>query len=214
MNERRLIITRLATMSVLLLGWTPVSEATGNFVTISLPHNLEIDIPRNWEILSKNNRITIDSAVESRIDLSRNASEPSALNFAANYIEDGGKTAAIINVRFYPAMDVTQNDADSATVEDVNALDAELREGMTKAGEINGFTILQWRGTSKEQINGTTAFVTEYKRSAIRGNGDFVIRLVRVFNGSGSFTLTVSYRDRDGFLLRPICDRIIASLSI
>lgn len=213
MERNRLLILAFATASLWLLFWTSVSEATGNFVTVSLPHSLAIDIPRNWEILSNNKRITIDSAVESRLDLSGNSSEPSALNFAANYIEDGGKTAAIVNVRYYPEMDLTQEDAASAPVEDVRALDSQLREGMSKAGEMNGFTVLEWRGTLKKQINGITAFVTEYKRSAIRGNGDFVIRLVRVFDGGESFTLTVSYRDRDGFLLRPICDRIIASLS-
>jgi len=35
---------------------------------------------------------------------------------------------------------------------------------------------------------------------------------VRVFNGGKSFTMTVSYRENQEYLLRPICDRIISSL--
>ena len=57
-----------------------------------------------------------------------------------------------------------------------------------------------------------TAFVTEYKRSPIKSNGNFKVRLVRVFNGGKSFTLTVSYREDKEYVLRPICDRIISSL--
>ena len=115
-------------------------------------------------------------------------------------------------VRYYPDSEISQADARAAGQSEIRELDAALRDSMVKAGQINGFTVLAWNGTSKQVINGTTAFITDYKRSPLKNNGNFKVQLVRVFNGSKSFTLTVSYREDQDYFLRPICDRIISSL--
>ena len=190
----------------------PAALAANNFVPIRLPHGVQIELPRNWEALSNNQRITLDSTVQSRNERAGIFDASSDLNFGANYYDEAGKTAAIMNVRYYPDSEISQTDARAAGQPDIRELDSALRESMVKAGQINGFTVLSWNGTSKQVINGTTAFVTEYKRSPLKNNGNFKVRLVRVFNGSKSFTLTVSYREDQDYLLRPICDRIISSL--
>lgn len=190
----------------------PVTLAANNFVPIRLPHGVQVELPRNWEALNKNQRITLDSTVQSRNERAGIFDASSDLNFGANYYDDAGKTAAIMNVRYYPGLDISQAEARAAGQSDIRELDRALRESMVKAGRINGFSVLAWNGTSKQVINGATAFVTEYKRSPLKNNGNFKVRLVRVFNGSKSFTLTVSYREDQEYLLRPICDRIISSL--
>jgi len=190
----------------------PVAIAANNFVPVSLPHGVQIELPRNWEALSKNQRITLDSAVQSRNEHAGIFDASSDLNFGANYYDESGKTAAIINVRYYPDLDVSQTEARMAGASDIRELDTALRESMVKAGQINGFSVLIWNGTSKQVINGVTAFVTEYKRSPLNNDGNFKVRLVRVFNGGKSFTMTVSYRENQEYLLRPICDRIISTL--
>jgi hypothetical protein len=190
----------------------PVAIAANNFVPIRLPHGVQIELPRNWVVLSKNQLITLDSTAQSRMELARIFDASSDLNFGANYYDEAGKTAAIVNVRYYPDIDVSQAEARAAGAADIRELDAALRESIVKAGQINGFSVLAWNGTSKQVINGVTAFVTEYKRSPLNNNGNFKVRVVRVFNGGKSFTMTVSYRENQEYLLRPICDRIISSL--
>ncbi len=192
----------------------PAAFAANNFVPIRLPHGVQVELPRNWEALSKNQRITLDSAVQSRNERAGMFDASSDLNFGANYYDEAGKTAAIMNLRYYPDLEISQTDARVAGQPDIRELDNVLRESIVKAGQINGFTVLAWNGTSKQVINGTTAFVTEYKRSPLKNNGNFKVRLVKIFNGSKSFTLTVSYREDQDYLLRPICDRIISSLRI
>lgn len=196
----------------LCISLLPVAFAANNFVPIRLPHGVQIELPRNWEALSNNQRITLDSTVQSRNERAGIFDASSDLNFGANYYDEAGKTAAIMNVRYYPDSEISQTDARAAGQPDIRELDSALRESIVKAGQINGFTVLAWNGTSKQIINGTTAFVTEYKRSPLKNNGNFKVRLVRIFNGSKSFTLTVSYREDQDYLLRPICDRIISSL--
>ncbi|MCX7087790.1 MAG: hypothetical protein NTV00_07025 [Methylococcales bacterium] len=190
----------------------PLGLAANNFIPIKLPHNVQIELPRNWKALSNNQRITLDSWVQSRNERAGIFDASSDLNFGGNYYDEAGKTAAIMNVRYYPDLGLSQDDARAAGESDIRELDSALRESMAEAGQINGFSILAWNGTSKQVINGATAFVTEYKRSPLKNNGNFKVRLVRVFNGGKSLTLTISYREDQDFLLRPICDHIISSL--
>ena len=75
-------------------------------------------------------------------------------------------------------------------------------------------TVTSWAGTKKTVINGITVFLTEYQRKSLKGSGVFRVRLVRVLAADKSFTVTVSYHESASFLLKPITDRIINSLSI
>jgi hypothetical protein len=196
-------------------GYGPKASASKNFLPVKLPHGLQIELPKNWVVLSENQRITLDSAVQSREELAGEVFVASSdLNFGANYYDDAGKTAAIINVRYYPNSEISQADVRASGISDISELDSAIRDSIIDAGQINGFSVLAWNGTSKKTINGITAFVTEYQRSSMYTDGNFKVRLVRVFNKERSFTMTVSYREDQEHLLRPICDRIISSLSI
>jgi len=186
--------------------------AVNNFVPVRLPHGGYVELPRNWEVLSENQRITLDSWLQSRNESASIFDASSDFSFAANHYDETGKTDAIMNVRYYPDSSVTQADARTASETDIRALDTELRDGILQASKIYGFSILTWHGTFRQEINGVTVFITEYGRSPLKNNGNFKIRLARVFRGGDSFTLTVSYREDQEFLLRPICNRIISSL--
>lgn len=188
--------------------------ASGNFVRISLPKGLELDFPQNWIVLSNNQRITLDSSVESRLDLSDLPNPDSQLPFAANCYNDAGETIGITNVRYYPNIDLSQADARQATSQDVYELDAALKEIIIKSMKAFGMSILSWNGTKKVDINGLTAFITEYRRNALKKSGAFRVRLVRVLDSERSFTLTVSYLESVAVYLEPITDRIIKSIKL
>ena len=188
--------------------------AANNFVPVKLPHGVQVELPRNWEALSNNQRITIDSAVQARGERIGAFDASSDLNFAANYYDDAKRPAAIMNIRYYPDAPISQADVRSANQSEIAELNRAMRESMANASQTLGFSILSWSGTSKQVINGAVALIVEYKRSPLKNNGNFKVRLVKVFNGAKSFTLTVSYREDQEYLLRPICDRIISSLRI
>lgn len=195
-----------------LLALASVVGATGNFVNIHLPKHVSIELPRNWTVIPNNQRITLDTFVQSKRELAGASDPPSDLNFAANYYDDYGKTAAIFNIRYYPDMDVTQADSRAASEADTEELDSALKAEMVLAMQQFGMTVLSWMGTKKQSINGIVTFITEYRRASLRQGSPFRVRLVRVLNGGRSFTVTISYREDQEFFLRPICDRVIQSL--
>jgi hypothetical protein len=191
-----------------------VARAANNFVPVKLPHGVQVALPRYSKNLSSTQRMTIDSRVQTSNERVGIFDYSSDLNYGANYYDDSGKTAGSMNIRYYPDSQISLAEARTAEQSDVRELDRALRESIVKASRANGLSVLAWNGTSKKVINGITVFVTKYKRSPINNNGNFKVRLVRVFDLNKSFTLTVSYREDQEYLLPPICDRIISSLRI
>lgn len=203
-----------ALIAVIIFAAYGVASATDNFTRVKLPKGVSIEVPKNWVVLSGNQRITLDSAVESGLDLSGIKQGGSEFPFAANYYDDKGNTLGILNVRYYPQLELTQADAQSANAQYVKELDAALKENMITSVKAFNMTVTSWAGTQKSVINGITVFLTEYQRKSLKGSGEFRVRLVRVFAADKSFTLTVSYHEAASFLLKPITDKIINSLSV
>jgi hypothetical protein len=206
------MMSRILLLILVTTSFVAYAGASNNLVEVSLPKGVHIELPKNWVVLSENQRITLDSAVKSRLDLSNQGDEKSSLPFAANLYSDGGTTLAMVNVRYYPGLDLSQAEIEGSTSEEVAALDNELKRQMLISAKAANITVTSWLGTKLREINGISVFVTEYERKALVGAGQFRVRLVRVYSGSRSFTLTVSYKKSAAYLLEPITDRIISSL--
>lgn len=200
----------------LALGWLAylvlcTAQAQPNsYVIVHLPRNVSIELPRNWVVISNNQRTTLDASVIARQGNAGIANFRSDLAFAANYYDDGGRTAGIVNVRYYPQQTVTQADARNASAAEVRELDALLQQELQKGVALSGSRLLAWQGTSKNSINGLIVFLSSYRRSS--PNGVFQVRLVRVLDAGRSFTLTISYREDQAYFLQPISDYVIRSL--
>ena len=204
-------LLRWLTVATLLLC-VSIANATGNFLPVSLPKGVTIELPRNWSVLSNNLRITLDSFVQAKRELAGAVYPSSDLNFAANYYDERGKTAALFNIRYYPEQTLTQAESLAATTADTKELDNGIHNNVVAAEQLIGMRLLSWLGTTKQTINGTVAFVTEYRRAAIREGAPVCVRLVLVLNAGRTFTVTISYHEDQEFLLKPICDRIIQSI--
>jgi len=204
------------------LTWTAVffliataANAKSNFVKINLPNSVSIDLPNNWVLLSENKRITLDTWNESTFDL-HNLKEfeiDSSFPFAANYYI-GGVTAGIINARFYPDSEISQNDVKRLSAPEVFVIDQVLQKQILPSMMKIGIEIVSWEGSTLRTINGLSTIVTEYHRKSMKHDGVFRVRLIRVLAGKRSFTLTVSYMESQALLVKNITERIISSLKM
>ncbi len=193
-------------VAILTLAYSAQS-APRQFVPIKLPLGVQIELPRGWEVRTRNQRVGVES-LSAYFDASLNN------DFTANHFDATGLLAASVHVGYYRSLDLTQADAWRADAAEIAKLDAFLQTSVTETGRSGGYSILAWHGTTRQTFNGLTAFVSEYSRTLLRQPGSFRVRLVRVFDGPRSFTLNVSYRESDQHRLRPLCDRIVASLAI
>jgi hypothetical protein len=209
-NATKLFYLFFGVVILLLLN---SANANDNFVKIKLPKGVSFELPKNWVIISNDQRILLDTFVESGLDLAGIDSGTSDLSFAANYYKSG-KAIGIINNRYYSDLELTQYDAQQATTQGIKEFDTALKESMVESLNAFGASILSWEGTNRTTINGITTFITEYHRKALNSTEVFRVRLVRVFAGNRSFTLTVSYNEEDAPFLKTITDRIISSLEL
>ena len=197
---------------ILFLFAGTISIADSNYKTISLPKGVSIDLPINWQVISNNERITLDAYVETLFD-----PLDSEFPFAANYYNDNDEIDALVNIRYYPWEVVTQENVINMFTPDVlRAMDDVVHKGIMLAMPKANLKMLSWNGTKKKLIKDTVALVTEYRRYSGLSKSNARVRLVRVLNGNKSFTLTVSYVDnkKSSFMLKEITNRIIESLSL
>lgn len=204
-------LTLLASMVMSTAGVAQQSRAS-EYVTVRLPHGVEIQMPRNWRILTDDSRITLNAASETLVHQVDLEWLPSSLPFAANYYDGARTTAGILNARYYPTQTLTQSAVRAMRPSDLQELDALLREQLVSAVGASGNRIIEWLGTRPRDIDGMRFLVTTYRRTSAIG-GTFHVRLVRLLDASRSFTMTISYRE-DEKLLVPITDFMIGSLKV
>jgi hypothetical protein len=187
--------------------------AADNFATVQLTMGINVDLPKNWIVMSQDHMMTIDASAQSVGTELGIFNASSNLAFGAGYIFEGD-SAALFNIRYYPEVDVSQSDARSLSRLDINEFDELLEKGIRESGKLSGYSVSEWLGTSEKEINGFTAMISRYLRKSDNDTEDFNVRLVRVFDEQKSFTITISYRESLGGVLRPICDHVIGSIQI
>lgn len=204
--------TFLMGLAALVLLLQPVAAADP-FIRVALQHGVSFSMPRNWVILTDNTRTTLDASVAAR----GMGTTSSDLAFAANLYDDQRNVLGMVNVRYYPSQAVTQAQIRAMTTADFAEFETYMREEMTKAAHVSGFSILGWNRVARTTISGAHALTYGFRRSAmpqVMDKSPMRLDFVRVLNGARSFTLTVAYREDQAALIAPICEMIKSSLRV
>ncbi|MGB0413352.1 MAG: hypothetical protein ACPGJU_02805 [Coraliomargarita sp.] len=190
-----------------------VACAAENYGEVHLPKGVIVELPKNWYIMSESDMVTIAASSQSIGEKAGYYDASTDLAFGAGYIF-AGESAALFNIRYYSEIELSQRDVASFTNSDVQEVDSVLEQGIKSSGNLAGFTVVRWLGTTQKEIKGVHVLITEYLRKTDGDTDSFRVRLVRVLDEEKSFTVTISYRDTLGGVLRPICDRVINSIRV
>jgi hypothetical protein len=197
-------------ISVTVLIYASPCSAGPEYVRLAVPQMVSIEIPRNWTVMSGNERLVLDKTVKTISPFPKTSNLP----FVANLLDSSGLRRAHVNLRFYPENQPSQEYVRQSTEQAVRLFDGIVRENVSSEAVKYGSRMISWDGTRAISIGGWLALVGEYRRQGIgpEQNDTYRVKLVRVLDEAKSFTLTVSFRERDGFELQPICNHIIESL--
>jgi hypothetical protein len=187
------------------------SNADSNFIRVNLTKGVSAELPKNWSVMSKNRRITIETWKESVFQANKLSDVENDLPFMANYFDDMGNSAGTFSIRFYPTIKVTESEAIAGGMVFIKEIDDGIKKNFTIGVEAGGGKLVSWLGTTVRSINGSMYFISENRQLSPRGEG-FRGILVRYLNAEKSFTVLISYREDDAYVLKPICDRIISSI--
>jgi hypothetical protein len=186
------------------------ARATSNFIRVPLSKGASIEVPRNWQVLSESERVTIDTFVEAK----GYRQTESTLSFSAKLFDAEGKTMASVEARFYPDNALLQSEVKQLTTAAIKEIDAELRKAVEIPLKSMGVRVTNWYGSKVQMINGLYVYVHEHQISGFANAGPTRLRGMRIWASPRSFTVTLSYRERYATMLLPIVDRMASSIRL
>ncbi len=188
-------------------------EATphsSSFVTLTLPFDVAIDVPRDWWIL--------DDTINKLIQTSRDA----VLDLRGIPTSEDNETVLIAANSWppmtYAALRVTRIQPPYAAPEEIRALtktelaqlggafEAELRQSLP----LQGSSFLETLGIEVINVGGWPAIVFSYRRSA--PSGPVVDELIQVIRRKDFLRIGLSYRESERPLWMPVVTRIQNSI--
>ncbi len=195
------------------------AEAGQDVVRLKLPRGVSLELPRNWTILSKDERSALKEAMNVGASEREQAFVDAELSFAAKLVDAEGRTLAFLNVRYFPGAGsnpqaMSQASLTSLSAQDLATLDQESRAEARQALAGSGTTLTSWGGTSRIEVSGVLGFQREFVRPASDGVEPLLVRIQRFPLGERTFSITTTIPVSAQQLAGPICDEILQSLQV
>ena len=206
---RKLTLFLVCAFEIALILFVAGKSANADFpyARINLSNGISFELPKNWMVIDQSTKTTLEASVIAQAPVPVGSSLP----FAANLFNAQKQTIAMANIRIYPYQTVTQREITQLSNLDLKSYNNEMERELRAAKALQ---VKSWLGTKKMTINNKTFLVTSYKRaSTIRTNTFFIVTLYRLLNAKRSFTLTLSYDEKQTKLLKPIVNYVANSLN-
>ena len=195
------------------LAWTDCTLAQdATFRRVSLSHGISIEIPNHWGIISPIDRQNIHAAGQSiaknaGVEISQGKKETLlAVNATPN------PAGSMIRVSITQPADFSQEELKSATRADLAEI-SEQMQTMFKKGEGQGGPKLLSRVTSRvEIVSGRHALALEYTRNSLTGASAWTVTQYKIPVKNGLIEMTLSHRNSDRYLWKPILERVKRSM--
>jgi hypothetical protein len=206
---RKLTLFLVCAFEIALILFVAAKSANADspYAKINLSNGISFELPKNWMVIDQSTKTTLEASVIAQAPVPVGSSLP----FAANLFNAKKQTIAMANIRIYPHQTVTQREITQLSNLDLKSYNNEMERELRAAKTLQ---LKSWFGTKKMTINNKTFLVTSYKRaSTIRTNTFFIVTLYRLLNAKRSFTLTLSYDEKQTKLLKPIVNYVANSLN-
>lgn len=211
---------RLTTSKCLLGLFAYVLFATvalaedNQFRRLTLPYGISIDIPSHWSVLTqsqKDNIAAAATAAMSNAGVDESGAHKDRL-LAVNATPVPSGATVRVNVT-YPA-EFTQADLAKITAEDLKGVEEELREGAQHMGNESPTKIIETQPARVDSINGRLALAVPYVREGFSDGSPWLVTLYQIPIDNKMIQLTLSYRQSDAILWRPIQEHIKRSIQV
>jgi len=197
----------------ILLTSAPTLAAESYFSLVKLPRGVEVEVPKGWWLLGKDYNRVIETSVEAIMDLS-------------GYELDNDKTVNLIAASSTPLTtyaslridsitppSVTPEEVISLSKSDVNEFSMYMEQELSRMLPLQGNKMLDFYGSSAEQIDGHPALVTRYRRSGPKG--PVIVEINQIFPGNmHDLRINLAYRESEKGLWFAVIKKIRASIKI
>jgi hypothetical protein len=203
-----------------LFGHTVAVAQDTSFRQIQLSHGISLSIPSGWVVLEQKMRDTINklgTQIAKNSDVELPEGEKETL-LAVNAIPD--PTGAMIRVSVRKSFQFAPLDISHATDEDLDEITAEMLNNFRKIEQSSPlFKLIEMHPIRIEKINNKSAIVISYIRAGVVGTSpwhvmQYKIPLRKFLFSTKTIEITLSYRESDAYLWKPILEQIKHSIKL
>ena len=204
-------------VQVLLLASATVcgfaSAQPGNFKRVQLPNQISLEIPSHWKILSQSTRDNLRAAGQA---ITENAGVEGASGrkeslLAVNAIPD--PTGAMIRVSVTKPPEYSQADLAFATQAELREVADELLKGFKKMEASGGPKVITVEPARIEVWKTHRVLVLPYMRHSNVGPSPWRVTQYKIPFPDRLVEITLSYRESDSVVWRPILEKVKRSVS-
>lgn len=208
MVQQRLCLLFLA---LAVFGQSAIAQ-DAPFRRVQLAYGISLDIPSHWKVLSQDTRANLGasgSAVMDNAGIAGPSGRKEAL-LAVNATPD--PTGAMIRVSVTSPADYTQSDLATWTPEDLKGAGSELRDLFRKLEMSGGPRIIDMQPFRIESFRGSRVLVMPYIRAGVVGPSPWQVTQYKLPVSNRLIEITLSHRQSDAIVWRPILERVRRSV--
>lgn len=179
----------------------------------SLNEGISVEAPSHWLVHADSEKKNFAAASEGAartagIDYDTNQDKSRLIAISALPTPSGAK----IRVNLIRPVPFSSADLRSASAQDLKDVETEFSAVMAKSMASMGAKLLAVATPRIEMINGGPSLLLEYKRSDLRGPSPWTVKQYKIPAGDKLIELTISYRESDATIWKPILEYVKQSL--
>jgi hypothetical protein len=190
----------------------PVFAQDDSFQQVQLAYGITLDVPSHWTVLSLENRKNLHAAgqaVTKNAGVEESSGRKESL-LAINATPD--PTGAMIRVSVTSPPDYTESDLAAATPEDLKELEAEMLKIFEQLEASGGPKVIEVQPFHIEEINNHRTLVMPYVRASVNGPSPWQVTQYKIPVSNHLIEISLSYRQSDAVVWRPILERVKRSV--
>lgn len=206
--QKRLFFTVVA---FALLGNSAFAQDT-SFRRIQLSYGISLEIPSHWTVLSQDTRKNLGAAGSAMMD-NAGIEGPSGQKqnlLAVNATPE--PTGAMIRVSVTSPPDYTQSDLAAASPADLKEVGIEILKMFRQLEASGGPKIIEMQPVRIEKFSSNLVLVMPYIRTSKFGPSPWQVTQYKVPVSNRLIEITLSHRQSDAIVWRPILERVRRSV--
>ncbi len=208
------VITRClfcAFAAFVILGNVALAQDS-SFKKIQLSYGISLEIPSHWQVLSLDTRMNLGAASTAMMD---NAGIEGPSGQKLNLLAVNATpvpTGSMIRVSVTSPPDYTQADLAAATAADLKDVGTESLRLFRQLEASGGPKIFEMLPVRIEKINGQLALTIPYTRASQFGPSPWLVTQYKIPVNNRLIEVTLSHRQSDAIVWRPILERVKRSV--
>lgn len=200
-----------AFIALTLLAHSAFAQDT-SFRSVQLAYGISLDVPSHWTVLSLENRKNLGAAGQAMTDnagiegSSGRKESLLAMNATPN------PTGAMIRVSVTSPPDYTQSDLAAATPADLQEVGTETLKMFRQLEASGGPKIIEMQPVRIERLNNYRVLVMPYIRAGVNGPSPWQVTQYKIPVSNRLIEITLSHRQSDAIVWRPILERVKRSI--